>query len=285
MSAFNLNKGNQTAQNRLKLQKERTEIEELAMPDARRVPLSRLRPNPFQVRQDFDSPAALQALQELADDIRKRDLLEPLVVRPIEENGEELYQIIAGERRFRAARLAGKTHVPVIVRDNWTDSDARMASLAENLQRRDLTLVEEVHFFLELENTSNLAAAQIARLINKSESYVSKRLRLAHNPQRLKELSERNLGLTEALLGSDDPTLDDGPVVERVGPKQTAARQSAQNLRLVPFVRFRDVLEKTSRQLEQKELAGDERDQLLEELSQIEQDLSALKKTLNKRTK
>lgn len=293
MPAFNLNKGNQTAQNRLKLQKERSENEELAMPDARRVPLGRLRPNPFQVRQDFDSPEAGQALQELAEDIRQRDILEPLVVSLIEEGGQEFYQIIAGERRFRAAQIAGKTHVPVIVKENWSQREARLASLAENLQRRNLTLIEEVQFFQALESEENYTARQIGKLINKSESYVSKRLRLARNPQKLQQLSEKSLTLTEALLGTDEtPSNNPNPQLtvantpsEVPSSNSRAQAQTSKMVRLVPFVRFRDVLERTSEQLAKKELPGEERTQLLEELTQIEQHLTTLKKALRQSDK
>jgi ParB family chromosome partitioning protein len=290
--AFNLNKGNQTAQNRLKLQKERTETEELAMPDARRVPLGRLRPNPFQVRQDFDSPEAQQSLQELAEDIRQRDILEPLVVSLVEEGDQEYYQIIAGERRFRAAQLAGKTHVPVIVKEKWTQQEARLASLSENLQRRNLSLVEEVQFFQALETEYNYSARQISRLISKSESYVSKRLRLAQNPQKLQQLNEKNLTFTEALLGKDEQpaNTNPAPVVNNqitATPSQSATAQPplAKTVRLVPFVRFRDVLERTSEQLTKKALADEERSQLLEEVNQIEQQLAALKKSLKQSNK
>jgi ParB/RepB/Spo0J family partition protein len=286
--AFNLNKGNQTAQNRLKLQKERTESEDLIMPDARRVPLSRIRRNPFQVRQDFDSPEALQALQELADDIRQRDILEPLVVRLIEEGDEEYYEIIAGERRFLAAGMAGKTHAPVMVKTNWSDREARLASLSENLQRRDLNLLEEVHFLLALENEYNYSAKQIGKLINKSESYVSKRLRLAHNPQKLKELSEKSMTLTEALLSKEELTPeDDQAETEEIpayqNPATTTGKSTSRTkntLRLAPFLRFHDTLYQVSRQLENQELPDDERQQLLEALVQIEEKLVVLRASL-----
>lgn len=292
MPAFNLNKGNQTAQNRLKLQKERTETEELAMPDARRVPLGRLRPNPFQVRQDFDSPEAQQSLQELAEDIRQRDILEPLVVSLIEEGDQEFYQIIAGERRFRAAQLAGKTHVPVIVKEKWSERETRLASLAENLQRRNLSLVEEVQFFQALETEYNYSARQISKLISKSESYVSKRLRLAQNPQKLQQLNEKNLTFTEALLGKDEqPASNNQPAISTSQNTETKPRPStnppplSNTVRLVPFARFRDVLERTSEQLTKRALADEERSLLLEEVNQIEQQLAVLKKSLKQTTK
>ncbi|HEX2914266.1 MAG TPA: ParB/RepB/Spo0J family partition protein [Chloroflexia bacterium] len=290
MPAFNLNKGNQTAQNRIKLQKEQAETEDLAMPDARRVPIEKVRPNPFQVRQDFDSDEAQAALQELAEDIRQRDVLEPLIVRPVQEKGEEHYLIVAGERRYQAAKIAKKTHLPVIIKENWTERDARLASLAENLQRRNLSLLEEVQFFQALENEYNYSARKIAQLISKSESYVSRRLRLAANPDKLAALSEKGMTITEALVSQEEPaetptpdtTTSENIPSENGTASATRARQvkQAQSIRLVTFSRFRLAIDKLSKQLEATELAKAERDMLVEELEQIEQGLSQLRASL-----
>jgi ParB/RepB/Spo0J family partition protein len=292
--AFNLNKGNQTAQNRLKLQKERSESDTRAMPDALRVPVGRIRPNPFQVRQDFDSPEAQQALAELAEDLRQRDILEPLVVRLIIENEQDFYEIIAGERRFRAARLAGKTTLPVIVKTNWTDRDARLASLAENLQRRNLSLVEEVQFFLALENEYNYSARKIGELINKSESYVSRRLRLASNPQKLAEMSDQGMRLGEMLISQEEA----GPIAKTNGeppqgpettPASTAAkerpasRKVKQSLRLLPFTRFREAVERLSTQLTAETLGHQERERLVKELELIAEGINTLRASLNQK--
>src|SRR5438309_1949828 len=95
------------------------------------VVIEEIESNPFQVRQVFDE----EALEELAADIKERGILEPLIVRQRKEDG--FYEIIAGERRYRAAQIAGLTEVPVIVRE-MSEKDARFAMLAENLQRQDL---------------------------------------------------------------------------------------------------------------------------------------------------
>ncbi len=291
MSAFNLNKGNQTAQNRLKLQKERSESDVLVMPDALRVPVGRIRPNPFQVRQDFDTPEAQQALHELADDIRKRDILEPLIVRLVIEGEQDFYEIIAGERRYRAAQLAGKTTLPVIVKTNWTDRDARLASLSENLQRRNLSLVEEVQFFLALENEYNYTAKKISELINKSESYVSRRLRLASNPQKLAEMSDQGMKMGEMLFSQAEA----GPVeasaktnlpapVEAGGPPKANrhSRKLKQSVRLLPFTRFREAVERLSSQLETEQPGPQERERLMKELELIADGINLLRTSLNK---
>ncbi len=292
MPAFNLNKGNQTAQNRLKLQKERSESDVMIMPDALRVPIGRIRPNPFQVRQDFDTSEAQQALQELADDIRKRDILEPLIVRLLVEDEQDFYEIIAGERRFRAAQLVGKTTLPVIVKTNWTDRDAKLASLSENLQRRNLSLVEEVQFFLALENEYNYTAKKISELINKSESYVSRRMRLASNPQKLAEMSNQGMKLSEMLINQEDssPTVTENKPF--IAPKEEISKQTGernrtrkmkQSVRLLPFTRFREAVERLSTQLQKEQLDHQERERLIKELELIAEGITLLRSSLNRK--
>jgi ParB family chromosome partitioning protein len=132
------------------------------------VPVSLIVPNLYQVRQYFDP----EALQELAEDIKQRGILEPLLVR---EGEPGTYQIVAGERRYRAAQLAGLTEVPVIVRE-MDEREARFTMLAENIQRQDLDPRDEKRFFEELQSSFNLSNKDIARLISKSPMYVQRRL-------------------------------------------------------------------------------------------------------------
>jgi len=129
--------------------------------------LSSLVPNFQQVRQHFDA----EALAELAEDIKARGIIEPLIVREL-ANEPETYEIIAGERRYRAAQQAGLEEVPVIVRE-LNDHDARFLMLAENLQRQDLDPRDEQRFFQVLQTEFNLSKTDIARLVNKSRAYVS----------------------------------------------------------------------------------------------------------------
>jgi ParB/RepB/Spo0J family partition protein len=133
------------------------------------VPIEMVIPNHKQIRKVFDQ----DALNELADDIKIRGILEPLLVR---ERGPEEYEIIAGERRVRAAKIAGLSEVPVRVMD-LTDREMQLAMLVENIQRLDLTKAEERAFFLELQAEFNYSASDIAKMINKSVSYVSRTLK------------------------------------------------------------------------------------------------------------
>ena len=140
------------------------------------VPVAMVVPNRQQVRQVFNE----DTLQELADDIKVRGILEPLVVR---ESQPGKYEIIAGERRHRAAQLAGLTELPVIVQV-MDDEQARLATLVENIQREDLDPADEKRFFEQLQAIYNLSTSEIGKMINKSQSYVSKRLNpgLAYKP-------------------------------------------------------------------------------------------------------
>lgn len=129
------------------------------------VPISELVPNFFQVRQYFDEGA----LKELAEDIRIRGILEPLIVR---STPDRKYEIVAGERRYRAAQQAELTEVPVIIRE-MSDQEARFAMLAENLQRQDLDIRDEQRFLQTLQTDYNLSVRDLAQLINRSTGYVS----------------------------------------------------------------------------------------------------------------
>lgn len=117
-------------------------VEESGSGSTVKLKIMDIEPNRDQPRKDFDD----ESLQELTDSIAKYGVLQPLLVRPIGDNG---YQLIAGERRWRAARLAGLTEVPVVVRE-MTDEEAAALALIENLQREDLNPVEEAFGFRKL---------------------------------------------------------------------------------------------------------------------------------------
>ena len=151
------------------------------------VPARNIRPNPSQPRQVFD-PAALQ---ELAQSIRSHGILQPLSVRRVGNT----YELIAGERRLRAAVQAGLTEIPCIVM-NMDDDQSSLVALVENLQRQDLDFVEEAQGIHRLIRLQNLSQEQAAKLLGKSQSAVANKLRLLrHSPQVLSAL--REAGLTE----------------------------------------------------------------------------------------
>ncbi|MDR1409313.1 MAG: ParB/RepB/Spo0J family partition protein [Oscillospiraceae bacterium] len=132
--------------------------------------LNEIEPNHAQPRKVFDN----DALRELADSIREHGVLQPLLVRPRLEGG---YQLVAGERRYRASRLAGLEEVPVVIRE-MNDSQAMAAALIENLQREDLNPVEAAQGYRELMDKLDLTQEQVAKSVGKSRSAVANSLRL-----------------------------------------------------------------------------------------------------------
>jgi ParB family transcriptional regulator, chromosome partitioning protein len=138
--------------------------------DVRSLPLARLEPNRLQPRRDFDD----EALGELAESIRRQGLVQPIVVTPAGEG----YTIVAGERRWRAAQLAGLTEVPVVVREVADDRELLELALVENLQRSDLNAIEEALAFQALAEEFGLAQEEIAKRVGKARPTISNSLRL-----------------------------------------------------------------------------------------------------------
>jgi ParB family chromosome partitioning protein len=166
-------------------------------PAVQDVPLSELEINPFQPRKHFDQAA----LEDLASTIREHGILTPVVVRRVPGG----FQIIAGERRIRAARLAGLTHVPTIVKEA-SDSQALQMALVENLQREDLNPLEAAEAYQRLVEEFGLTQEELAGRVGRDRSSVANSLRLLRLPQQIRDdvaagtLSE---GHARALLGLD----------------------------------------------------------------------------------
>jgi ParB family chromosome partitioning protein len=164
-----------------------------------RIPVDRVRPNPFQPRQQFDDTE----LEELASSIRANGLLQPIVVRA---KGAE-YELVAGERRLRAAQRAGLQEIPAIVRQVG-DHEALELALIENLQRSDLNPIEEARAYERLRDEFGLTQEQIAARVGKHRSTIANALRLLRLPQDLQdELAAGRLtaGHARALLSVDSP--------------------------------------------------------------------------------
>ncbi len=143
-----------------------------------------IEPNKEQARKQFDE----QALSELADSIAEHGVLQPLLVRPIIGGS---YQLIAGERRWRASRLAGLTQVPVIIKE-LSDTEAAVISLIENLQREDLNPVEESLGFASLMKDFNLTQEEAAQKVGKSRPAVANALRLLKLPEKVLDMVREN---------------------------------------------------------------------------------------------
>ena len=168
----------------------------------RMLPIGALTPGPFQPRQTFND----EALEGLAASIREKGVLEPVLVRPT-PGQEDRYQIIAGERRWRAAQRAQQHEIPVIVR-GFSDVDAMEIALIENLHREDLTALEEAEAYRRLIDDFGHTQERLAQAISKSRSHVANTLRLLGLPDAVKARireGELSAGHARALLTADDP--------------------------------------------------------------------------------
>lgn len=160
--------------------------------------ISEIEPNKGQPRKQFDDAA----LTELAASIAQHGVLQPLLVRPL-PNGQ--YQLVAGERRWRASRMAGLTEVPVVVRE-MTEQEAAELALIENLQRQDLNPMEEAQGYRTLMETYGMTQEDAAKAVNKSRPAVANALRLLNLPSAVAELvgrGELSAGHARALLSFD----------------------------------------------------------------------------------
>ena len=151
------------------------------------LPARAIRPNPSQPRKVFRP----EALKELADSIRQHGILQPLSVRRM----GTVYELIAGERRLRAAQMAGLTEIPCIVM-SMDDKESGMAAMVENLQRQDLDFVEEAWGISHLMSRFSMSQEQVARLLGKSQSAIANKLRILRHSEGVL-LAIREAGLTE----------------------------------------------------------------------------------------
>ncbi|HIV19585.1 MAG TPA: ParB/RepB/Spo0J family partition protein [Candidatus Merdivicinus intestinigallinarum] len=161
--------------------------------------LTDIEPNKNQPRKEFDE----QALSELADSIREHGIIQPLLVRRLETGG---YQLVAGERRWRAARMVGLAEVPAVIKD-LSEVQVMEMALIENLQREDLNPLEEANGYKELMNACNLTQEQVAKRVGKSRSAVANSLRLLNLPQEIRPFvvqGSLSAGHAKALLGIED---------------------------------------------------------------------------------
>ncbi len=181
---------------------------------ARSLPVDRLRPNRFQPRADFDDAK----LDELAESIRSQGVVQPIVVTP---DGGGNFSIIAGERRWRAARKAGLTEVPVAVREVSGDRELLELALVENVQRSDLNPVEEAEAYRTLAASFDLSQEEIAVRVGKSRTTVTNALRLLNLPAEI--LDELRAGRLSA--GQARPLL----AIKDRARQLALAREAAEN--------------------------------------------------------
>ncbi|WP_035453902.1 ParB/RepB/Spo0J family partition protein [Alicyclobacillus herbarius] len=163
------------------------------------VSVQDLRPNPYQPRRVFDE----QKLDELAQSIREHGIIQPLIVRRSSVRG---YDIVAGERRFRAAQMAGLVKVPAVIRE-FTDVQLMEIAVIENLQREDLNAIEISEAYANLIEKCHLTQEQLAKRVGQSRSHVANMLRLLQLPEEVRDLVSRGtltMGHARALLAVTD---------------------------------------------------------------------------------
>lgn len=166
------------------------------------LPVDALHPGRFQPRRTFDQ----DALDDLAQSIREKGIVQPILVRPLPEDPRR-YEIVAGERRWRAARIARRQMIPALIR-HLSDQDAAEVALVENLQRRDLSPLEEAEGYLRLQEEFRHTQDELAKAIGKSRSHVVNMMRLLKLPEPLKKLlrdGSLSAGHARALLNARDP--------------------------------------------------------------------------------
>jgi ParB/RepB/Spo0J family partition protein len=166
----------------------------------RNVPLDRIEPNPEQPRMTFDE----EGIQELAASITEHGVLQPILVRPL---GDNRYQLVAGERRWRAARIAGRRDLPAMI-EEINDETALEIAIIENLQREDLSPLDEAIMYERMTSERGYSVRKLAQKLGKDKGYIENRLRLADAPSEVKQLvSLRKDTLSHAyeLLKVEDP--------------------------------------------------------------------------------
>lgn len=164
-----------------------------------KVKLLDIEPNRDQPRKQFDE----EALTELSNSIAQHGVLQPLLVRPMPDGG---YQLVAGERRWRASRMAGLTEVPVVIRD-LTDSQVAELALVENLQRENLNPLEEANGYKELSEKFGYTQEKIAEIVGKSRPSIANALRLLNLPESVQEMvssGSLSMGHARAILSLED---------------------------------------------------------------------------------
>ncbi len=199
-----------------------------------------------QPRQNFNE----ELLEELASSIKEHGLLQPILVRPL---GEQ-YEIIAGERRYRAAKIADLVNIPVIIKD-ITDEEAFAIALVENLQREDLSTIEEARAYKSMLNTLNYTQEEIAQKVGKSRAYIANTLRMLNLPLEIQQMLEDKLltpGHARTLLTITDAKeqiklenrIIDQKITVREAEQEASRRKGHQATKPIEIIELEDILQK-----------------------------------------
>ena len=222
------------------------------------VPLTQLEANSAQPRQLHDE----ERDRELAEDIGARGILQPILVRPLKSG---LYQIVAGERRYRAATLAGLKEVPVVIKE-YNDEQARYASMVENLQRQDLDPLDEGRFYDILNLQENISVRDIAAYIHRSHYYVQDRLNKYREQSTQPQTSP---GETPLATKNSEKDNKRNEKLHKLQSSQASRTAPVRNVN-----RFRDFLSVTQGRI--IELKQEERVQLAEQLRELRRQMETI---------
>ena len=167
------------------------------------IPVEQIKPGPWQARKNFDA----NDLEDLSNSIKSKGILSPILVTQSNDNNEISYALIAGERRWRAAQMAKLHEVPCIVVNDVDANSASVMSLIENIQRKDLNVIEEAQGFNELINQHNYTQESAGKIVGKSRVYITNSLRLLKLPEKILSLIKDNklsAGHARLLIGRED---------------------------------------------------------------------------------
>ena len=184
------------------------------------IPINTVIPNPSQARNDFNT----EKLDELVMSIREHGIVQPIVVRPLENRN---YEIIAGERRWRACKILGMQEIPAIIK-KYSEIEATAISLIENIQREDLNSLEEANAYKRLMDCFTLTQEDVAGMVGKSRSHIANIIRLLLLPEEVKILLGNNsitTGHAKALLSLNDAELQ-LKVVEKIIANNLSVRET-----------------------------------------------------------
>ncbi|QBO36405.1 ParB/RepB/Spo0J family partition protein [Periweissella cryptocerci] len=194
------------------------DIEDLNSEKIHKIQLDEIRPNPYQPRKTFDDAA----LKDLAESIKNEGVFQPIIVRQPDRKLKR-YEILAGERRFRASQMADLKNIPAIIRD-INDNQMMEIAVVENLQREDLSPLEEAQAYQTLMDKLNLTQAQVAKRLGKSRPFIANYLRLLTLSADVKELlqaGDLSMGQARTLLGLKDKTKINALALRAVNPGLT----------------------------------------------------------------
>lgn len=203
----------------------------------REIEIEEIVPNPYQPRTHFDEAK----LEELAASIKEKGVLQPVVLRSTDSG----YELVTGERRWRAAKMAGKKRVPAIIRD-LNNQEMLQISLIENIQRQNLNAIEEARAYKLLISEFNLIQEDVAKQVGKDRSTITNMLRLLNLPLEVQKLLEEEklfMGHARALLAIDNPALQI-EIAKRVIAKDLSVREAE---KIIQGIKKRNVSRETSK--------------------------------------